>query len=242
MVKALFKVGDKVKLRSGSAPMTIEEIIGKNFESAVCERDVDEKKVKEIFELSQLLHAASSSNDPVAGKFSRYEDGLDPRDISVQISELLVATTDDSDALIPQSVQEVLKLVRDKLNMDVVFVSEFVDGQRVIRQVECRGTPPVMVPGQADLLESTWCQRIVDGRLPLIMNNVPQLSETLSIPPTELKIGSHLATPIVLSTGKIYGTFCCFSSRIDDELVERDLKNLQMAAKFAAEKLEKLKG
>ena len=220
--------------------MVIEEIIGKNFESAVCESVVGEKQIKEVFALSQLTHATSSPTETVAGKFSRYEDGLDPRDISVQISELLVATTDDTDALIPESVQEVLKIVRDKLNMDVVFVSEFVDGQRVVRHVECRGTPPVMVAGQADPLESTWCQRIVDGRLPLIMNNVPQLAETLSIPATDLKIGSHLATPIVLSNGKIFGTFCCFSARTDEDLVERDLKNLQMAAKFTAEKLEKL--
>ena len=147
------------------------------------------------------------TTETVPGKYSRYEEGLDPRDISVQLSELLVATSDATDTLIPGSVQEVLKMVRDKLNMDVVFVSEFVDGQRVIRQVECRGNPPVLSAGQADPLEATWCQRIVDGRLPYIMNNVPLLAETLSIPPTDLKIGSHLATPIVLSSGRIYGTF-----------------------------------
>ncbi len=181
------------------------------------------------------------TTDNATGKFSRYEEGLDPRDISVRLSELLIATSDDSDNLIPGSIQEVLKMVRDKLNMDVVFVSEFVDGQRVIRQVECRGNPPELCVEQADSLEATWCQRIVDGRLPQIMNNVPLLAETLSIPPTDLKIGSHLATPIILSNGRIYGTFCCFSARVDEVLVERDLKNLQLAAKFIAEKLDKLK-
>ena len=90
------------------------------------------------------------TTETVTGKYSRYEEGLDPRDISVQLSELLVATSDATDTLIPGSVQEVLKMVRDKLNMDVVFVSEFVDGQRVIRQVECRGNPPVLSAGQAD--------------------------------------------------------------------------------------------
>lgn len=178
--------------------------------------------------------------DNATGKFSRYEEGLDPRDISVRLSELLIATSDEADNLIPDSIQEVLKLVRDKLKMDVVFVSEFVDGQRVIRQAECRGDPPEMSAGQVDPLEATWCQRIVDGRLPQIMNDVPLLAETLSIPPTDLKIGAHLATPLVLSNGKIYGTFCCFSARVGDELIERDLKNLQLAAKFTAEKLDKL--
>jgi GAF domain-containing protein len=181
------------------------------------------------------------TTDNATGKFSRYEEGLDPRDISVRLSELLIATSDEADHLIPGSIQEVLKMVRDKLNMDVVFVSEFVDGQRVVRQAECRGDPPELCAGQADPLEATWCQRIVDGRLPQIMNNVPLLAQTISIPPTDLKIGAHLATPIVLSNGRIYGTFCCFSARVDEELVERDLKNLQLAAKFTAEKLDKLK-
>lgn len=178
--------------------------------------------------------------DSITGKYSRYEEGLDPRDISVRLSELLIATSDDTDDLIPGSIQEVLRMVRDKLHMDVVFVSEFIDGQRVIRQAECRGVPPEVCIEQADPLEATWCQRIVDGRLPQIMNNVPLLAETISIPPTNLKIGAHLATPIVLSNGKIYGTFCCFSARVNEELVERDLKNLQLAAKFTAKKLDKL--
>ena len=240
LVTPFFKVGDKVTLQGARTPMTVEAITGKNFESAVCSLNVGHVTRTEEFKLSQLVYDTSTLNDVNSNKFSRFEDGLDPKDISVQISELLVATSDDTDALIPASVQEVLKLIRQKLNMDVVFVSEFVDGKRVVRQVECRDEHPPMVAGQADPLESTWCQRIVDGRLPLIMNNAPKLAETLSIPATELKIGSHLATPIVLSNGKIYGTFCCFSARTDETLVERDLKNLQMAARFAAEKLEKL--
>lgn len=180
-----------------------------------------------------------ASSDGIVGKFSRFEEGLDPKDIRVQVSELLIATSDDTDTMIPGSVQEVLKMVRDKLNMDVVFVSEFVDGQRFIRHVECDGSLPDLRVGQVDPLEATWCQRIVDGRLPKMMTNVPQMAQTMEIPPTELKIGAHLATPIVLSDGRIYGTFCCFSARTNDELVERDLKNLQLAAKFTAERLEK---
>ena len=237
----IFKLGDEVAQQGSDLPLTIEAILGKKHESAVCSWQADDKKLTGVFEISRLSHLATAStlNEPSAGKYSRYEDGLDPRDISVQISELLVATTDETDAMIPGSVQEVLRIVREKLNMDVVFVSEFIDDERVIRQVDSLSTTPLLIPGQVDLLEATWCRRIVDGRLPHIMNNVPMLAETLAIPHTDLKIGSHIATPIVLSNGKVYGTFCCFSARVDGELVERDLKNLQLAAKFTAEKLEK---
>lgn len=233
------KLGDKVRPKDGGVLMTIDTFQGKNHESALCMWLVDGVKHSEAFPISQITYVGPTATDPSSKKFSRYEDGLDPRDISVQISELFVATNDDADAMIPGSVQEVLKMVLEKLKMDVVFVSEFIGTQRIVRQVESIDAASGVIAGQIDLLEATWCQRIVDGRLPQIMNNVPRLAETLEIPPTDLKIGSHLATPIILSDGRVYGTFCCFSTRVDEKLVERDLKNLQLAAKFAAEKLEK---
>ena len=59
-----------------------------------------------------------------------------PDAFEVKISELLVATPEGSDALIDASVSEVLRLLREHLKMDVVFVSEFVDGRRVFRRVD----------------------------------------------------------------------------------------------------------
>ncbi len=51
-------------------------------------------------------------------------------DVTVLISELLIATADDSNEAIDRAVPEVLRLLREKLEMEVVFVSEFVDGKR----------------------------------------------------------------------------------------------------------------
>ncbi|HZW74931.1 MAG TPA: hypothetical protein VFF43_15395, partial [Caldimonas sp.] len=47
--------------------------------------------------------------------------------------DLLVATAESSDALIDGSVNETLRMMRDKFAMDVVFVSEFSGGKRVLR-------------------------------------------------------------------------------------------------------------
>jgi hypothetical protein len=84
-----------------------------------------------------------------------HEQDFNPADLDVRISELLVATADGADEAIDASVGEVLRLIRDRLHMDVVFVSEFVDGQRILRRVEQSAGTQVLRDGQVTPLEET---------------------------------------------------------------------------------------
>jgi len=52
-----------------------------------------------------------------------------PDDLDVRVSEMLVATSDSADGDLPPAVAEVLALLRDRLDMDVVFVSQISDGR-----------------------------------------------------------------------------------------------------------------
>lgn len=88
-----------------------------------------------------------------------------PESLEVQISDLLIATADSSDAELDRSIGEVLSLLRERLDMDVVFVSEFIDGRRVFRSVEQAPGVNVIAEGEGAPLEESWCQRVVDGRL-----------------------------------------------------------------------------
>jgi hypothetical protein len=95
----------------------------------------------------------------------------EPDMLEVRISELLVATPEGADALISDVVPDVLRLLREHLKMDVVFVSEFVDNRRVFRRVDTGlGKRPIEV-GQSDPLEESFCQRVIDGRLPRMVAN-----------------------------------------------------------------------
>ena len=62
-------------------------------------------------------------------------DPLDSQALEVTISELMVATADGYDPALDTRITDVLLLLRKQLRMDVVFVSEFVDGERVFRFV-----------------------------------------------------------------------------------------------------------
>jgi GAF domain-containing protein len=167
------------------------------------------------------------------------EFGYRPDDLTVQVSELLVATADESDELVDHSVSKVLQMLRERLQMDVVFVSEFVDGQRVFRHVSQTPDSPVISVGGSEPLERSWCQRVVDGRLPRFIADAaahPASAELLKSVP--FPIGTHISAPIVLDNGDIYGTLCCFSFHPQDKPNTEDLKKLEFTARLAAQKLD----
>lgn len=160
----------------------------------------------------------------------------DPEDLSVKVSELLVATADGADELIDVAVPEVLKLLRDRMKMDVVFVSEFVDGRRVFRHVPPGQT--ALPVGGGDPLEESWCQRVVDGRVPEFVQDANTHPATRNLP-KPMPIGTHLSTPIIMEDGQIYGTLCCFSHGVNDKTSDRDLQNLRYTAQLTARKIER---
>jgi GAF domain-containing protein len=166
-----------------------------------------------------------------------HEPDYAPDAFEVRVSELLVATPEGSDQLIDKAVPEVLRMIREHLKMDVVFVSEFVDGQRVFRRVDTAPTARVIEAGQSSPLEQSFCQRVIDGRLPRLVRDLAQEPSLPELPPTDFPIGAHLSTPIVLSDGRVYGTLCCFSFAPNPELTERDLKKLELSAQLTARKI-----
>lgn len=166
-----------------------------------------------------------------------YDPDYAPDAFEVRVSELLVATPDGADDLIDASVTEVLRMALDHLRMDVIFVSEFCDGRRVFRRVETKPEARVIEPEQSSPLEESFCQRVVDGRLPRLVHNVGTLPNFDELPPTDFSIGAHLSTPIVLDDGRIYGTLCCFSFAPNEQLAQRDLKKLEISAQLAAKKI-----
>lgn len=166
-----------------------------------------------------------------------FED-YDPDDLEVRVAEMMVATADQSDAAVEPCVQGVLQLLRDRMKMDVVFVSEFTGGRRVFRQV-AQGEPAVVTPGDSDPLEASWCQRVVDGRLPGFVPDAGPLQAAGQLPAAAFPVGTHISTPVVLGNGEVYGTLCCFSFAPVADASEADLKRLRFTAELTAQRLDR---
>jgi hypothetical protein len=163
----------------------------------------------------------------------------DPDDIDVRIAELLVATSDAADPLLHPKVPEALRILREHLRMDVVFVSQFVNQRRTFRVVDSSPHHTRVKAGQSDPLEESWCQYVVDGRLPQLVKDAKPYVEAGTVPPAGTEIGTHLSTPVLLANGKVYGTLCCYSQDVKEGVGELDLRRLQIVAGLLADDLLK---
>lgn len=137
------------------------------------------------------------------------------------------------------AVDKVVHAIRDHLDMDVAFVSEFRETDRVFRHVDARDKTPIN-PGDAAPLDMGYCQRVVDGRLPQLIPDTKRVAAAMELPETAaIPIGSHLSVPIRLSDGRVFGTLCCFSFTADPSLGERDLKVIRVFAELLADQLDR---
>lgn len=133
-----------------------------------------------------------------------------------------------------------LRAIREHLGMDVAFISEFSAGRRVFRHVDADETARVIEVGGSDPLEESYCQRVVDGRLPELMHNACVNVEALKLPATTmLPVGAHMSVPIRFGDGRLFGTFCCFSFGANTTLTERDLAMMRVLADMAGYQLQR---
>jgi len=142
---------------------------------------------------------------------------------------------------IERSIGSLLRIVREHLKLDVVFVGEFVDGHRVFRQISSR-TRSIFKAGQSDSLEETVCQRIVDGRVPHLLHDLAGVRMVFGLPDHLKNVGTYIGVPVRFSDGSLYGVLCGFSHEACPHLDERDVRRMEMAADATARLLAQADG
>jgi GAF domain-containing protein len=158
---------------------------------------------------------------------------------SAAVSSARRDLADLRDLAIEPSVERAVAAVRDFLGMDVAYATEFVDGQQQFRVLRGEGDSFGMEEGLAVPLQHTYCQRVLDGRLPNLMPDVRGDERTASMPATEAAdIGAFATVPITLSDGRLYGTLCAASHSAEPSLEFRDLQFLHVFARIVADQIE----
>ena len=163
---------------------------------------------------------------PATGDRTRHDD------LAVQMAALQARHPPEG------AVEDVLHTLREALKLDVVFVAEFSEGQRVFRFVDRDPNAPDIPLGSGHELEASFCQRVVDGRLPEFIPDVAQLGPEVDVPPIPFRIGTHISTPVVLESGATFGTLCCFSLVPVPLTQEQDMATLRECARLVAAKLD----
>lgn len=156
------------------------------------------------------------------------------------ISQVISERLDLLKVPIDKAVSEVLAAIRKHLDMDAAFVSQFKDQRRFFRYVDTDNLSLPISMNASDPLEKTYCQRVVDGRLPKLINDASFYPSARELPITAmLPVGGHISVPIVLGNGIIYGTFCTFKRVPDFTLQMRDLGLVRIFSEFTAECIDK---
>lgn len=135
--------------------------------------------------------------------------------------------------LLDRSIADVLEVVREVLAMDLAFVSRQVWDATVISHVSAK-PGEASVQGMARPLSESFCQRVLEGRLPAVVPDVPTLRTKHDVPATPIISGAYLTTPVLLQDGTLYGLLCCLSRTVSPDLNEVHHQRLEMSARQIA--------
>jgi putative nucleotidyltransferase with HDIG domain len=145
-----------------------------------------------------------------------------------------------SDVALHPSVESAVEAVREFLGMDIAYATEFVGSVQRFRVLRGEGESFGMNEGMSVPLEHTYCQRVLDGRLPNLMPDVRGDERSASMRATEAAdIGAFATVPIRLSDGRLYGTLCAGSHAAAPSLDFRDLQFLNVFARIIADQIER---
>ncbi len=140
----------------------------------------------------------------------------------------------------PETIERLLSTVREALEMDVAFVSEFAEDQLVFRALEGDAESFGWREGEGFPLDESYCKRVLDGRIPNVVLDARSEDLTKDLWVTgEVDIGSYVAVPVVLPDGRPYGTLCCASHKPDPRLRERDLGLMEGVARELSRQLKR---
>ncbi|MDX1466679.1 MAG: EAL domain-containing protein [Halomonas sp.] len=147
---------------------------------------------------------------------------------------------EDIDAHLQEILQDAIFAVRKYLGMNLGFISEFSNGRRTFKVVDSSNEDPIIKVGDSAPLEESYCQHVVDGRFPNLINDALMFNPALDLKATEMSpVRAHASVPIRFSNGVIYGTFCCFSTEAGKALNEKDLAIMNVFSEFAGRHIER---
>jgi EAL domain-containing protein (putative c-di-GMP-specific phosphodiesterase class I) len=133
-----------------------------------------------------------------------------------------------------QQVADLLVIARESLNLSLSFLTR-MDGTTQHLEVVESSIPFLFKDGATQRQETSFCQAVIDGRLPAVMPNIKAFPEAMRLPAARLpRLRSFVSVPVVLSDGTMYGTFCAAGFTADKELNKRDQALMNVLAHAAA--------
>lgn len=154
---------------------------------------------------------------------------------------VVCATSDTADSPLDRSITDILRLVREHLAMDVVFVARMVNDLNVVTLADSV-SDEMNLEGFSHPRAESLCQRVLDGRLPVVIPDLGKLRSTHDVPKLPVPVGSYMAAPVWLQDGSLYGMLCCVRVEASTDLHAIQYKRLEMSARMVARLVDEAAG
>lgn len=146
-----------------------------------------------------------------------------------------MATTEATDEVIEQA----LRTARQVTGLDLAYVSAFADGEQVIEAVSADDDRVRVSVGDRLELEGSFCQRMVDGRIPNAVADTTAHPEIGGLAITEnANARAYLGVPIRLRGGALYGSFCVVGADPAEMLSDDHVASMRMLSSLVADRLD----
>jgi EAL domain-containing protein (putative c-di-GMP-specific phosphodiesterase class I) len=133
-----------------------------------------------------------------------------------------------------QQIADLLVTAKSSLGLSVAFLSR-LDGTTQHLEVVESSVPFLFKEGVTQRQETSFCQAILEGKLPAVIPDVKSYPEAMKLPAARLpRIRSFVSVPVVLSDGTLYGTFCAAGLTSDKGLTKRDKSLMSVLAQAAS--------
>ena len=136
-------------------------------------------------------------------------------------------------------MQRAAATARDMLGMDMSFIADTRAGTQANVYVSGDGRSFGVEAGGSVPLDGTYCDLLLQGKLRNLVRDSSLEPLVAGLPVTrDAQIGAYIGVPVVLSSGEVYGTFCCVNHEPVPELRDRDVQFLGVLAQLVADQLD----
>ncbi|HEX8453068.1 MAG TPA: EAL domain-containing protein [Longimicrobium sp.] len=131
-----------------------------------------------------------------------------------------------------------LKVARNALAMDVVWLAERTGSDQILHAVDGDPGPFGISEGSVIPWPISYCSRALDGTLPSVIPDARAHPDAAALAITErLGIGSYASAPVHLPDGTLFGMVCCLGRGANPQLGPGDGRLLDALAASLGEDL-----
>jgi GAF domain-containing protein len=136
-------------------------------------------------------------------------------------------------------IRHALDLARELLGLEFSYITEFRGDEQLIQGVSGDRISFDMSPGDGYPLDGSYCQRMIDGKIPHVVPDTSANPEARDLAVTKMSaIGAYVGVPVHLYEGKLYGTLCAVSHQPHPELGAREVRLLELLSQVVTGALE----